>query len=294
MIDVHELEKIRKSIFKMIFLGIIIDIIILLVFFSIYHFIYYAFIVFCIFPPIVLSIGKIEQFKRYYKEVVVLEIFKEIFTNIIYHPERGISEKIISDTNMMNMGDRFYSNDYISAKYKNVPFEFSDVQIKEEYYDRKGNKYVQTIFLGQWYIFDFNKPFKTDVQVHENNFTNAKQGNLFTNDSFKEIKLEDINFNNKFKIYAQNELEAFYLLTPHTMEKITEITNKIHGRIIFCFINNRLHIGLHNNKDLFEPNILKKVDFKNNHKDIREDILLITSFIDILNLDNNLFRKGVQ
>lgn len=293
MMDVQELEKIRKSALQSILLGLIIDFILIFFFITICHFFHYVLIILCIFPPIILSIGKIEKFKRAYKDVVVLTLFQETFTNVIYHPERGISETIIADTNMMHMGDKFYSNDYISAKYKNVPFEFSDVKIEEEYYDRDGNKHHQTIFLGQWYIFDFNKPFKTDVQVCERTFTNAKRGNFFDSNTFKKIELEDIDFNKKFNVYAQNELEAFYLLTPQTMEKIKELNNRLHGSILFCFINNRLHIGLYNNKDLFEPNILKKIDLQNNHQSVREDILLITSFIDILNLDNNLFRKGV-
>jgi len=291
--DIYELENIRKSALNRILIGIIIDVCFILFLLLVCNFFHYILIIFCIFPPIILSIGKIEKFKKAYKEVIVLELFKETFTNVIYYPERGISEKIISDTNMMDMGDRFYSNDYISAKYKNVPFEFSDIQIKEEYYDRDGNKHVQTIFLGQWYIFDFNKPFKTNLQVYEKSFTNAKQGNFIDNHTFKKVSLEDINFNKRFNIYAQNELEAFYLLTPHTMEKLKELTDKIHGSIMFCFIDNRLHIGLYNQKDLFEPHLLKKINIKNNHQNIREDIMLITNFIDILNLHNDLFRKGV-
>ncbi|MBQ7136547.1 MAG: DUF3137 domain-containing protein [Bacilli bacterium] len=241
----------------------------------------------------VLTMKDYREFVKGYKKVVVLEIFKTIFKNIHFDLDRGIPEEIISNTGMMDTGDIYHSNDYICAKYKNVSFEFSDVEIEEEHTDSDGDRHRVTVFKGQWYIFDFNKQFKADLQVCEKGFRNAKLGGLFSFKKFNKVQLEDIEFNKEFNVFAQNNLDAFYVLTPNTMEKIKKLNNSVHGKLLFCFIDNKLHVGLHSGKDLFEPNLYKKINIEQNHKQAIEEIQMITNFVDILGLDNDLFRKGV-
>ena len=43
------------------------------------------------------------------------------------------------------------------------------------------------------------------------------------NMSREKVKMEDVDFNRMFKIYAENELDAFYILTPNMMEKIKKL-----------------------------------------------------------------------
>lgn len=234
-----------------------------------------------------------KEFVQTYKKTVILELFKSMFTDVTYDLDRGIPKSVIADTGMMNMGDRYHSNDYMTAKYKDVPFAFSDVKIEEEYRDSDGDTHYTTVFRGQWYIFDFNKKFKADIQVCEKNFSNARRGSLFSSERFKKIQLEDIEFNKEFKVFAKNDLEAFYILTPNTMEKIKEVNRKVRGALLFCFVNNKLHIGVDNNCDLFEPKIHAKIDIEKNTKQAREEIQFITHFVDILNLNNDLFRREV-
>lgn len=294
--NINELENLRKKVVKriLICMAIMTIIIIILTYLGLFYrrnipiFILLSYAL-----SVTISNRKINEFKQEYKDIIVLEIFTRVFTDINYRPTYGIPEDDIASTKMMRMGDRYYSNDYISARYKNVPFEFSDVKIQNEYTDSDGDKHVETLFKGQWYIFDFNKKFKADIQVCEKTFSNAKRGGLFDKNKFNKVELEDIEFNKKFNVYAQNDLDAFYVLTPNTIEKIKELNNKIHGNILMCFIDNKLHIGLYNNKDLFEPSIFKKIDIEKNHKKVKEDILLITQFVDILSLDNDLFRREV-
>lgn len=233
----------------------------------------------------------IKEFKKIYKKDITLETFKNIFTDIEYKPNSGLSESVISGTEMMNTGDRFFSNDYISAKYKGINFECADVEIQEEHRDKDGDKSYVTIFEGQWFIFDFNKNFKANIQICEKSFRGAKRGGLFSDKVYQKVKMEDVNFNKEFKVYAENELDAFYVLTPNTMEKIKQLNNNLSGNLLFCLINSKMHIGLHNRKDLFEPNIYKKINLEEEKEKILNDIKIITEFVDVLDLDNDLFKR---
>ena len=240
---------------------------------------------------------KCKQFSLAFKDTFVLKSLKNIFTDLDYQPEAGIARDIIANTNMMNMGNRYTANDFIRGKYKDVKFSQSDVHIQDEstYVDSDGHTQTQvvTLFQGRWMIFDFNKTFKANIQVRQKGFSNAKVSNWFKpkEEKYKKIELEDEEFNRGFRVFAQNQHEAFYVLTPALMRRIINLTKNVNGKVLFCFVNEKLHIGLHNNKDSFEHSIYKRIVEDEVVEKISRDIKLITTFIDDLNLDNDLFRK---
>ena len=235
----------------------------------------------------------IEKFYKDFKNVFVLKSLNNIFTDIKYYPEKGFSKNFIKNIGMLYTGDSYNSNDYISGKYKDIAFEQSDIHIEEKYIeeDADGEKEEvwKTIFLGRLMIFDFNKPFKTNIQVASYRF---EAESLPWSKKFSRVEMEDAEFNNTFNVYAESEHEAFYVLTPHFMEKLKTITKKINCGIMFCFVDNKLHIAVDNEKDSFEYNVFERIDEIKIEKEITNDIKLITDFIDELNLDNELFKKG--
>lgn len=296
----EELERLRKKVWTKSIISYL-SITVLLIVIVVYNSSIGSFEDIAKFFVIVIAIGTlitklitskdIIEYKKIYKRDIALETFKDVFTDVEYKPNSGLSKKVISNTKMMNTGDRYLSNDYISAKYKGIKFECADVEIEKEYKDKDGDKHYTTIFKGQWFIFDFNKNFKANIQICEKSFSGAKRGGLFNKEVYEKVKMEDVEFNKIFKVFAENELDAFYVLTPNTMEKIKELNNELSGNLLFCLINSKMHIGLHNRKDLFEPNIYKRINLEEEKQKILKDIKIITEFVDILDLDNDLFKR---
>ena len=240
-----------------------------------------------------LSNKPVSEFKMAYKNTFVLKALKSVFDDLEYNPASGFDISVIRDTGMMYMGDRYSSNDYVKGKYKNINVEQADVHIEEEVTttDSDGNTttHYETIFMGQWMIFDFNKNFNANVQVCGKRFTNAKRGIL----KYKKVEMEDEEFNKMFRVYAIDAHEAFYILTPSLMDRIKKLATNTKGSLLLCFVDNKLHIGISNNKDAFEVSIFRKLDEEKIISDITTEIKLITNFVDELNLDNDLFRKEV-
>ena len=235
------------------------------------------------------------KFKKYF----VQSALKTVFTDLTYHPEQGMPRDVIASTKMMHMGDRYTSNDYISGKYKDIGFRQADVHIEEEREstDSDGNTttYWVTIFRGRWMIFDFNKTFKADLQVCQKFFGNNKISNWGNDTKFEKVKLESVDFNKRFNVYAQSDHEAFYLLTPPIMEKIIKLDDMNQGRLLLCFIDNKLHIGLYDGKDSFEhAPVFSQINEEQVRNNISNDIKQITMFIDELDLDNDLFRREAK
>ena len=232
------------------------------------------------------------KFDNEFKNTFVLNALKNTFDDLNYNIEEGFDEETLSDYGMIDTADRYSSNDYISGTYKGIKFEQSDVHIEEEHEseDSDGNKTVHwvTIFRGRYMIFDFNKKFMANVQVVSNHF-GARSSPRDKN--FSRIKLEDMEFNKMFDVYTDIEHDAFYILTPHFMQKIKDLYKNLDSPIMLCFVDNRLHIALDNGEDSFEYNVFKPINEEEINKDIIKDIKLITDFVNELNLDNDLFRR---
>ncbi len=237
-----------------------------------------------------------QKYRAAFKQAFVRRSLESVFTDLTYQPEYGIPYETIAATKMMYMGDRFHSEDYIHARYRNVGFEQSDVHIEEERQstDSEGHTHTEyvTIFRGRWMIFDFNKQFRANVQIAQKGFPNAKRKRFFGKKEtlFKKVEMESETFNKSFLVYAQDEHDAFYIITPAFMERIQNLSAHNKGKLMFCFVGNHLHIAIHDNKDSFEPgSIFKRMDEEKITQKLRSEIEVITQFIDELSLDNNLF-----
>lgn len=136
--------------------------------------------------------------------------------------------------------------------------------------------------------FDYNKDFNCKIHVVQKDF---KHKNKF--DGFHKITLENVEFNNRFEVYTEDEETAFYLLTPSIIEKIIGLDIKNDGKLIFVFSNGKLYCFLHNyNYELNVPSLFEKINVDDCLNKFISDCGLISQFIDIFNLDVNVFENN--
>ena len=295
--SIDELEQLRKETVKKCNITIFIGIIILVLIIALFIFIFGTInniLIFLIFVDFAIVSAINSGFKNKYKNKFMQSLLpiavQSILTNVVVDVNRGISRALIDSTHSMSTGDIFSSNNYVSGYYKDIKAEMSDVHIQDESTDSDGHTTYTTIFRGQWMIFDFNKYFKSNIQVWEKKVF----GSISKRVSFKQhkVEMEDIDFNKKFKVIADNDLDAFYILTPRIMERIKEVEQAINGTLLMVFLNNQLHVGVYNNKTTFKLNVRKKINFEEFATNSIKDLDAIVKFIDILELDNNLFKVG--
>lgn len=73
----------------------------------------------------------------------------------------------------------------------------------------------------------------------------------------EKVCLEDVVFSKKWTVYADDQIEARYVLTPALMERMLAVKKLFHGhQIDFSFRKNNLLIAVHTNKDMFETTSL--------------------------------------
>ena len=104
----------------------------------------------------------------------------------------------------------------------------------------------------------------------------------------KRVNLEDVVFSKKWKVYADDQVEARYVLTPALMERMLAVKKLFHGnRLDFSFWGNNLLIAVHTNKDMFETTSLFKsaLDYRKVQEVICQ-LYSVFSVIDVLKIQN--------
>lgn len=232
-------------------------------------------------------------------------INKSVVKNIIesyqcdFYPDNGIDKEIIKNTGMMSLGNVYKSNNLLVGSYNGVKFAQSDLVIRNVNYflmviqaifTKSAGLYLNDLFIGRWFIFDFNKKITGNIQVRDKEFLNAVLISLDPKEPYSRIETESSHFNSKFLIHAQNSNEAFYVLTPRIMENMLKLSGSIEGKLMFCFIDNKIHIAISKSKNTFKHSVFKKLNYDTISHNTYNDIATILNFIDKLKLDNDIFK----
>lgn len=70
--------------------------------------------------------------------------------------------------------------------------------------------------------------------------------------------MESEAFNEKFEVYAEDEHEAFYLLTPSFMEKLEQAEHELDGRMYYGFFGHEFHVAVDNRQNSLSRRCLRR------------------------------------
>ena len=233
------------------------------------------------------------NYHKAYKEYFIERNLRAVFSNLEYSHELGLPSSFLYNTGMINTGDRYRSNDYVRARFKNVAFCQADVRIEVEDTDSDGDTHYYTIFKGRFMVFEFPKEFNFKLALVGKKFAAFKKSgrDKKTGRKLEKFATESPTFNKLIKAYAEDGFEAFYLLDPKTIATLEDITAKHGSGIAFLFVNNQLIIGLSNGKDSFEPpHPFRPIDEAKENAKVISDIKIITDFVDSLSLNRKIFK----
>ncbi|TVP96734.1 MAG: DUF3137 domain-containing protein [Acholeplasmatales bacterium] len=179
----------------------------------------------------------------------------------------------------------FFSSDYLEGTIGTVGFAASDVKTEKKIRHENNNKTTyQTLFHGRVFRFDFNKPLDGDVFVLERYTPYGKYGRK----ELEKVQMESIAFNKTFNVHTSKPQTAFYVLTPHFMERLEAIEKNHPGNIGFSFIGRALYFAIHTGRDTFAFRHFKKLDAQF-LKSIHDDVNLLGELIDDLRLNDRIF-----
>lgn len=222
-----------------------------------------------------------KRFSDSYKSKYVVQTISGIsgFNDLKYYPKDGFSWDDIRNAAVVSCGDKKYfsSEDLLFGIYDDVRFKISDVTSKK--YVRRGKKSrTEIIFDGQvmcFFQFDEMKKSKEHIQIFQKEFLSNISG--WKADYV--IHTENEAFNSKFDVYASDEHNAYYILTPQRIEKIMDFEKTIDEQIAISFYDDKMFVAV-KRWSMFDPDVDQPV--LEQVKCIAEDVEYIRKAKEIL------------
>lgn len=187
-----------------------------------------------------------DKFNLSFKSKYVLQVINAIdgFEKLQYVPKGGFTWDDVRNAAAVNCGDKKYydSEDLLMGEYENIRFQISDVCTRKMVRMSKKNR-VEEIFSGQMICldqFDDTKRSNGHIQIFEKKFMSNMVGWKAEN----EIHTENEIFNSRFSVFAYDEHNAYYILTPQRIEKIMHFADVMNGQVSFVFRDEKLFVAV--------------------------------------------------
>ena len=228
------------------------------------------------------TVGK--TFTNAYKEMICKGVLEQMFNIKTFNPNEGFSKDFVRNTYLIPIGNRYSSDDYIAGSYKGVDFERSDVHMENHTKSGKTSTTV-TYFKGSWTVFTFPKKVSSYMMIREKEFlSNGRPGGLFSDaPSTSKVTFEDIDFNDRFEVYAQDEHDAFYVCTPQFIERIKRLEASHDGRLTIGIMGQKVHVLFYDNSNAMEPSLFQEVT-EQDFESVKQEMNQIIDVMDALDL----------
>ena len=235
-----------------------------------------------------------ETFNQAFKGAYVLQTVETAggFSDLSYTPKGGFSYNELRDSLVVNSGEYKYfkSEDQLSGTLYAVPFSYSDVVT--QYLKRNGKKSeIRTIFSGQVMRFTLPEDFKWSfghLQIFEKEFLSNLKGRTAP----YKVQTENEAFNRRFEIFAADEHNAFYLLTPRMLEQIIRFADFANCQIALTVVGMALYVAVDRPHSMFNASIRQSL--AKQKQLIFNDALLLKKAGEILLLETDAYSSQKQ
>ncbi|QSW90390.1 DUF3137 domain-containing protein [Flavobacterium endoglycinae] len=230
-----------------------------------------------------------------FKERILKQMISFINPSFQYVEHGYIGKKELQEIAILK--DKNYDitgNDQILGSHNGVPFQYCDLHITYMPSIRLEHQSAEEIFSGQFFMAKFNKTFNTQIVVSPKTGVSG----FITSNSFSaniiqpsnKIMLEDPEFTKMFDVYADDQIEARYVLTPSTMQNIKDIAVKAKGNLFLFFTNNKIIVANNNRENKFETGVTTKLK-PELLTSFYQDLYKQFSIIDDLKLNINIWKQ---
>ena len=180
------------------------------------------------------TVRRTKQMTALISEAVIKEAFG---ADSQYDAFGHIPDDYVAATGFVDDYDHIYGSDFVRGHYRGVPILFSDVRLTrtDREYDsetKRNEEHEVDLFKGYWLVADFGRELAAvPLTVLERRSGGGS------------IPMESEAFNRQFSVFCSDAHTAFYILTPHFMERLVAVDEAADGRSNFHFDKNRLDCG---------------------------------------------------
>lgn len=210
-----------------------------------------------------------KQYVNTYKRLLAEKVLEACFDHAQYYPEQGFSREEFAQAGVFSLvGHKFsyHSEDLIIGTQDDIGFRQSDVRVTH----RTGGKNRSTVVdvNGRLTRFRYDKDIRGRILITSKSFSPvAASLNLYSfrteepalqllkkglGVSFQTVAMEDVEFNQRFTVYATDAHSVYYLLTPPVMEYLKQLCS-MNQKLSISFDGTFLYILRTGKGGIFEP-----------------------------------------
>ena len=178
--------------------------------------------------------------------------------------------------------DKYSGNDLIFGQIEGVRVKFSDVEaisIKEDLYR---NKTHRVLFAGLLFVADFPKRLKAVTQI-------CSGTDDFKDYGGKRARMDDAEFERYFRVYATDQIEARYALTPSLMENLKLLKMRFHRPINIVLTGDKICMAIRTGRDNFEPDLRRPLVGKGANRFYKDEIGGFLRIVEELRLNRKIW-----
>nr|WP_315107438.1 DUF3137 domain-containing protein [uncultured Campylobacter sp.] len=220
-----------------------------------------------------------DSFTFKFKRKVIRSIVESC--GLTYHPGGFVENDylyIIYDFDI----DKYSGNDLIFGQIEGVRVKFSDVEAISIKEDWQGNKTHRVLFAGLLFVADFPKRLKAVTQI-------CSGTDEFKDYGGKRARMDDAEFERYFRVYATDQIEARYALTPGLMESLKLLKMRFHRPINIVLTGDKICMAIRTGRDNFEPDLRRPLVGKGANRFYKDEIGGFLRIVEELRLNRKIW-----
>lgn len=232
-----------------------------------------------------------------FKQEAIPQLLDAVLPGFRYAGGSYIAESEFNNSGLFMDPDRYSGKDYFEGTHGLTKLHFSLLHAEERYEttetdtDSDGHTTTRTeehwrdIFKGLFFAADFNKHFRGRTLVR------AGKAGVFSGLFGSLVKLEDPRFNQQFRVFSSDQIEARYLLTPRLMERLMELHSHL-GHMEVSFIGSWINIAAGGFPyNAFEPDVGRPFTDPAQVTRTLGWIFLVVGIVEELDLNTRIWSK---
>lgn len=215
----------------------------------------------------------------------ILSSIVNFFGKFNYTHNQIENDGLLTDLILSETMDKIEIDDNFVGTYEGVAvniteykkFELNTRRINGQIIEEYRKKGQSLLFVAQ-----MNKKFEgKTIVMKDKGFLNK----ITKYENLQRVSLEDVEFEKKYEVYSDNQIEARYILTTAMINRMIHLSN-IFPKMEYNFVNNKIIININTKKNMFECNSFFRTLINYNRiKRNFDEFYLIFSIIKIIKLN---------
>lgn len=236
---------------------------------------------------LVCAVGAYYFFESIFTDSFTFKFKRKVIRSIVescgltYHPGGFVENDYLYMIYDFDI-DKYSGNDLIFGQIEGVRVKFSDVEAISIKEDLHGNKTHRVLFAGLLFVADFPKRLKAVTQI-------CSGTDDFKDYGGKRARMDDAEFERYFRVYATDQIEARYALTPSLMENLKLLKIRFHRPINIVLTGDKICMAIRTGRDNFEPDLRRPLVGKGANRFYKDEIGGFLRIVEELRLNRKIW-----